>query len=107
MDDLTPVRVAMAERRFAERDYRGAADALGPVLDQHPENLSARLLSARAYFHAALLEPARRELETILAQDPTEPYARLMMVRTLERLGRPDEAATHRRLAEAMGVELA
>ncbi|SDE55188.1 tetratricopeptide repeat protein [Auraticoccus monumenti] len=106
MDDLTAMRFAMAERRFAERDYRGAGEQLALVVAQNPSHLSARLLLARSHFHAALLEPARRELQNVLDQDPTEPYARLMMVRTLERQGRRDEAATQRRLAEAMGVEL-
>lgn len=107
MDDLTGVRYTSAQRRFDDRDYRGAVEQLAVVVQQHPEHLSARLLLARSNFHAALLEPARRELQTVLEQDPTEPYARMMLIRTFERLGRPEEAATQRRLAQAMGVETA
>lgn len=107
MDDLTPLRYEMAQRRFDARDYRGAAEQLELVLAQEPANRSARLLLARSLFHAALLEPARRELETVLEADPAEPYARMMLVRTLERMSRPDEAATQRRLADALGVVLA
>ncbi|MVA77361.1 tetratricopeptide repeat protein [Auraticoccus sp. F435] len=106
-DDLTAMRYAMAQRRFEDRDYRGAGEQLSVVVEQDPSNVSARLLLARSHFHAALLEPARRQLEIVLEQDPAEPYARMMLVRTLERMGRRSEAATQRRLAEAMGVELA
>ena len=38
----------------------------------------------------------------IVDQDPTETYARLLLMRTLERQSRHDEAATQRRLLVVM-----
>jgi hypothetical protein len=49
-----------------------------------------------------MVKEASGECEVLLEQAPTETYARLLMARTCERLGRKDEAATHRRLLAVM-----
>lgn len=41
----------------------------------------------------------------MLERDPVEHYARLMLGRTLERQGRPEDAAPHLRMASAMSGE--
>ena len=101
MSELDGLRWAMAEERFAGRDYRGAARLLAEILGDDPGNVSARLLLARSHFHAARLTRAYDEC-VVLEQDPTEPYARLLMARTCERLNRPVEARAHRRLLAIM-----
>lgn len=102
MDELDGMRWAMAEERFAGRDYRGASRLLVEIVTAQPTNFSARLLLARSYFHAALLQKAYEQCVLLLDQNPTEPYAQLLMLRTCERLGRKDEAEKHRRLLAIM-----
>jgi predicted Zn-dependent protease len=102
MNDDRALRYALAEQRFAARDYRGAIRELVDVVEQTPREVAPRLLLARAYYHAALLEPAEQHLRTILELDPTESYAHLMLARTLERQSRHDEAVRHRRIVAAM-----
>jgi cytochrome c-type biogenesis protein CcmH/NrfG len=101
MSELDRLRWAMAEERFAGRDYRGAGRLLVDIIDGEPGNVSARLLLARSYSHAALLTKAYDQC-VVLEQDPTEPFARLLMARTCERLGRTVEARAHRRLLAVM-----
>lgn len=102
MNELDGLRWAMAEERFAGRDYRGAGRLLTDIVQSDPTNVSARLLLARSHFHAALLQKAYEECVTLLEQNPTEPYARLLMARTCDRLGRTTEAQAHRRLLAVM-----
>lgn len=101
-----------SERLFELRDYTGAAallerllaeTSLDPSLAGHGV-LDARLLLARAYFHAAMLHRAEEAARAVLAEDPTEAYAALLLARTLQRLSRPDEAARAMALATALGA---
>lgn len=105
MRELQAMTWTIAEERFAAKDYRGAGRMLAQLVEEEPTNLSARLLLARSWYHAALLQRAHAECTRILDQDPTERYGRLLMARTCERMGRKDEAATHRRLLAVMTGE--
>jgi len=91
-----------AQMFFEAREYLTAARILGGLVREVPEQVAPRLLLARAYYHSARLSKAEAELREVLERDPVEDYARLMLGRTLERQGRPDEAATHLRMAQAM-----
>ncbi|KOU61465.1 tetratricopeptide repeat protein [Streptomyces sp. IGB124] len=97
---------ARAQLFFDAREYATAARILEPLAGEAPEQLAPRLLLARAYYHSAQLSRAERELRAVLERWPVEDYARLMLGRTLERLGRPGEARPHLRMAAAMAGEL-
>ncbi len=96
-----------AEKLFADRDYVGAARILEDLLSQPPSMtglLAARELLARSYFHSAQLRRAEETARVILGDHPDNSYAALLLLRALERQGRHDEAASARRLAEALGA---
>lgn len=61
------------------------------------------LLLARAYFHSAQLGRAESACRQVLVQAPDDAYAHLLLGRTLQRAGRPDEARGPLRLAELLG----
>src|SRR5699024_1131877 len=63
----------------------------------------AHLLLARAYFHSAQLARAEAAARQVLREAPDDPYAHLLLGRTLQRAGRPDEARGPLRLAELLG----
>ena len=81
-----------AQRYFAARDYITAAQYLGEVVDAAPDDVAARLMLARAYYHSAQLTRAEATLREVIALDPSEAYAYLMLGRVLQRLSRHDEA---------------
>lgn len=91
-----------AEMFFDAKEYVTAARILEGLVAEEPGQVAARLLLARAYYHSAQLRKAEAELLAVLEQDPVEHYARLMLGRTLERQGRPADAAPHLRMAAAM-----
>lgn len=63
----------------------------------------ARLLLARSYFHSAQLQRAEEASRQVIAEDPQDAYAHLLLGRTLQRAGRADEARGPLRLAELLG----
>jgi predicted Zn-dependent protease len=91
-----------AERLLAVRDPLGAVKLLDPLITAHPENTAARLLRARAFFHAARLRAAAEEFQVVLEREPDNAYAHFALGRTLERALRPGEAQRHFRLAAAL-----
>jgi predicted Zn-dependent protease len=99
-----------AEDLFARRDYFGAAKVLeGVIADvtdavDHHGLTDARTLLARSYYHSAQLRRAEATARDLLADDPSDAYAALLLSRTLERANRRDEAATYRALATALGA---
>jgi Flp pilus assembly protein TadD len=98
-----------ARELFAQRSYREAALLLRQLLDNTDATeaghglAEVRPLLARAYFHSAQLGRTVETAEELLAADPNEPYAHLLLGRALQRQGRRDEARPHLRLAELLG----
>ena len=82
-----------------------AARILEPVVAAAPESTAGLELMARALFASAQLQRAETALRTLTGRCPDDGWAHFALARTLERLGRPDEAGPHRRLAEALGVD--
>ena len=91
---------------FDHRDYYTAAEILQHLVDNHEHDAelgAARELLARAYYHSAQLGRAERVTRAILADDPDEAYANLVLGRTLQRQGRHSEAKPHLAMAELLG----
>ncbi|MCW2615196.1 MAG: uncharacterized protein JWN08_2190 [Frankiales bacterium] len=95
-----------AELFFDAGQPAEAARLVAPVVEAAPESTAALELHARSLFAAAQLAPAERALRTLVERRPDDGWARLALARTLERQGRDDEAATHRRMAGALGQDL-
>ncbi|MGW7004936.1 tetratricopeptide repeat protein [Streptomyces sp. NPDC054933] len=95
-------RWARAGLFFEARDYAEAARLLVGVVEAAPEQVAPRLLLARAYYHSAQLRRAEEQLREVIARDPVEQYAHLMLGRTLQRQGRAEEATPWLRVAAAL-----
>lgn len=89
-----------AEHLVEHRRPLDALKALQPLLDD--DKPSVQLLAGRAYFHSAQLNRAERAFTRVLELDPTDHYARFVLGRTLQRLGRLAEALGQLRMASAM-----
>ncbi|MEW2491851.1 DsbA family protein [Streptomyces sp. NPDC048411] len=100
-------RLRWSESLLQQRDPLGALTLLRPLLDHHGDDLNVRQLAARGYFHSAQLSQAHKVLRRLVEDCPDDSYTRLMLGRTLQRLGRGDEAAVHLKMAAAMSPELA
>ncbi|GAA2243447.1 tetratricopeptide repeat protein [Streptomyces amakusaensis] len=94
-----------AQLFFDAKEYATAARILRGLVEEAPGQVAQRLLLARTYYHSAQLGRAETELLAVLELNPVEQYARLMLGRTLERQGRPLDAAPHLRIAAAMSGE--
>lgn len=81
-----------------------AARLLERVVDAEPSNQAALELLARAYFGSAQLGRAEAVLTRLVALAPANAWTRRALARTLERQSRPDDAAVHHRLADALGA---
>lgn len=103
-------RFRRAEELFAHRDYRGTVGVLEELLAQASlEDVGhaltdARTLLARSYFHAASLGRAEETTRVLLAEDPSDAYAALLLAHTLRRAGRRDEAQRAMERAVALGA---
>ncbi|WP_019818713.1 tetratricopeptide repeat protein [Saccharomonospora saliphila] len=91
-----------AEDLVRRRRPLEALTALEPVLHADPDKASVQLLAGRAYFHSAQLRRAEQALTRALELDPCDDYARFVLGRTLQRLGRMAEALGQLRIATAM-----
>jgi Flp pilus assembly protein TadD len=107
LEDTTHDRWVRAQALFEERAYREAAVLLTELLDDPGEVVheltDVRLLLARSLFHSAQLDGTIRVATELLEHDPNEPYAHLLLGRSLQRKGRTGEAQPHLRLAELLG----
>jgi Flp pilus assembly protein TadD len=104
-------RYRSAEMMVEIRDYRGATRALEALLADDAVVaeighglVAARHLLARAYFHSAQLGGAEATARGLLADDPTDGYAAVLLARTLQRQSRHAEADGVLRLAGALGA---
>ncbi|KDN75589.1 DSBA oxidoreductase [Streptomyces olindensis] len=98
-------RLRWSESLLQQRDPLGVLTLLRPLLDHHGDDLNVRRLAARAYFHSAQLSRAHDMLRQLVEDAPDDSYTRLMLGRTLQRLGRGEEAAVHLKVAAAMTPE--
>lgn len=103
--ETTAERWARAELFFESKGYAEAARLLTDIVAEFPEQVGPRLLLARAYYHSAQLRRAEEQLREVIARDPVERYAHLMLGRTLERQGRDEDAAPWLRVAAALGAD--
>jgi FMN reductase len=92
---------------FEEKLYTAAAKLLADLVEEFPERTAVRMLLARAYYHSAQLTRAEAQLRAIIDRDPVDHYAHLMLGRTLQRLGRGEQAAPWLRMAGAFSSEAA
>jgi predicted Zn-dependent protease len=81
-----------------------AARILTAVVEAEPENEAALELLARAYFGSAQLHRAEEALTRLVALAPANGWGRRALARTLERQSRPEDAAVHHRVADALGA---
>ena len=106
-EDSPHRRWIRAQSLFAEKSYREAAVLLTELIadsaDVGHELTDVRLLLARSLYHSAQLNGAIRVATELLDHDPNEPYAHLLVGRSLQRQGRAEEAQPHLRLAELLG----
>ncbi len=107
LEDTAHDRWVRAQALFDERAYREAAVLLAELLedaaDVGHELTDVRLLLARSLYHSAQLNGAIQVATELLDHDPNEPYAHLLVGRSLQRQGRRTEAQPHLRLAELLG----
>lgn len=95
-------RYRWAESLLEQRDPLGALVLLRPLLAEHGHDRSVRTLAARAWYASAQLGRARAALEELVAEHPADAYAHVLLGRTLQRLGRPEEAEPHMRVGGAL-----
>ena len=70
-----------------------ALQALVPVLDSQPNDVSVQLLAGRAYLNSAQLRRAEDAFSRVLELDPADHYARFALGKALQRQGRLDRGA--------------
>lgn len=105
MTDGTVEAFRRAEGLVSQRRPLEAIRVLEPVLDIAADKPSVQLLLGRAYLFSAQFHRAERAFERVLALDPSDHYARLVLGRTLQRQGRLSEARTQIRLAATMNPD--
>lgn len=87
---------------LAARHYAQAAVVLERADRLEPRRASILEALGRAYFNSGQHERARIAFEELLDLDPSAHYGHYALGQSLKRLGRPQEAGTHLRLAVAL-----
>lgn len=95
--ELEELFTEVAAARLHQGEVNASDDVVGHGMAE------ARLLLARAYYHSAQLNRAEAAARQVLSESEHDPYAHLLLGRTLQRLGRGDESRQHLRLAELLG----
>jgi tetratricopeptide (TPR) repeat protein len=84
------------------RHFAQAAIVLERADRQEPAKGSILEALGRAYFNSGQAERARGAFEALLEIEPSSHYAHYAIAMSLKRLGQPDRARTHLRLAMAL-----
>ena len=92
----------VAHDLLARRAPLEALAVLDPALAEDPRNSGLRSLRAWAYLIRVQLGRAEEELLSLVADDPSDVWARHALGRALERQSRDAEALPHLRLAAVM-----
>lgn len=79
-----------------------AAVALGKAKRREPEKASIREALGIAYFRVSRWSDAEAEFRKLVELSPVDPFAHRALARTLDRLGRPEDAAQHHALARIL-----
>src|SRR5687767_714130 len=82
-----------------------ASRILARLVEVEPANEAALEMLARAYFGSAQLAKSEDALTRLVEIAPANGWARRALARTLERQSRPDDAAVHHRVADALGAD--
>jgi predicted DsbA family dithiol-disulfide isomerase len=93
-------RLRHADVLLRQGDPLGALRLIEPLLRDHPGHPDVVQIAARAYFKSAQLNKALVLAEAMVEVNPADFYARRLLGRTLERLGRREEARAHLRLID-------
>jgi Flp pilus assembly protein TadD len=91
-----------AEMLVARSRPLDALQALLPVLEHRPNDVSVQLLAGRAYLNSAQLRRAEEAFGRVLELDPSDHYARFGLGKSLQRQGRLQEAHAQYKMAAAM-----
>jgi Flp pilus assembly protein TadD len=87
---------------LSKRDALAAIEELGRARDLEPEQGSIREALARAYFGARRFAEAEAEFTKALEIDPVNDYAHFGIGMCAMRMGDPDRARGHLKLATVM-----
>lgn len=91
-----------AEMLIARQRPLDALQALNPVLESQPNDVSVQLLAGRAYLNSAQLQRAEEAFARVLDLDPADHYARFALGKALQRQSRFAEAHAQLKMAAAM-----
>lgn len=99
-------RFQHAQRLFEQRRFAPAAKELEAILasDEGKGRADVRELHLRSLYHSAQLTKAEAVARAIIAEDPADAYAVVVLGRTLYRQRRYEEAEGYLRRAEAFGI---
>ncbi len=91
-----------ARALIVAKKWRRAITPLEEACDMEPDKTSIREDLARAYFHTQQYRAAVAEFEAVIEKYPTNDYAHFCLARSLEMLGKLEEASGHYSLACGM-----